>query len=611
MWFREREAGLEERYTLADALAVATYLHAFVRHCRVARMANLAQLVNVIAPIVTRPDGLFLQTIYHPLRLFADHLRPVALDVHVDCDTHDLVEVYVPGGWPHRVADLGPFPLLDVTATAAENGDGLTVSVVNRSPTDQSTPKSDSPDAVDPTTATLSASSAPTRPRRTRSSIPTASPSRPRRSTHSATGRSCIPRGIAHGHHDRRGDTAMTETINRRRFLTAAGGAAATMVLGTACSSTYDIAGGFVGPASGSGANTIIYWNLLSGGDGAHMVQMEETYKREHPKVTLDSTVLTWGNPYYTKLAMATRAGSPPDVAIMHLTRINQFAPAKLLTPLDLDLLSEHGMTPADFTPAAFAKAHYNGRLVAIPLDTHPFVQYYNTKVCKKAGLLDSSGQLPPITGPQALLTALRKLKSTGATPAVCDQINDPATPWRLFYTFYSQAGGKVLAEDGKQIVLDRTLAIRVSTFIDQLGKEGLVLANQDAGGWHRDVPVRRRGPVLGGRVERRHLPAGRPAVQHAAVPRRVRPRRVAGRLALVRDPGPAASRSGEAVTGADDGAHAARPEPRVGRRRTHPGVAAGARVGGLPEAQAAVELPVGREPCRVRPAGLVQRVGF
>jgi alpha-L-arabinofuranosidase len=136
VWFREREEGLEERYTLADALAVATYLHAFVRHCRVLRMANLAQLVNVIAPIVTSPDGLFLQTIYHPLRLFADHLRPVALDVHVDCDTHELDEVHVPGGWPHRVADLGPFPVLDVTATAEENSDGLTLSVVNRSPSD-------------------------------------------------------------------------------------------------------------------------------------------------------------------------------------------------------------------------------------------------------------------------------------------------------------------------------------------------------------------------------------------------------------------------------------------------------------------------------------------
>lgn len=276
---------------------------------------------------------------------------------------------------------------------------------------------------------------------------------------------------------------AMTDPITRRRFLTATGGAAATMMLGTACSSTYDIAGGFVTPQSGTGNHTIVYWNLLSGGDGSHMQEMEATYQHEHPDITLDSTVLTWGNPYYTKLAMSIRAGSPPDVAIMHLSKLSEFAPPKLLTPLDLGLLAEHGMTPADFTPAAFAKAHYNGQLLAIPLDTHPFVQYYNTKVCRKAGLLDSSGQLPPITGPQALLAVLRKLKATGATPAVCDQINDPATPWRLFYTLYSQAGGHVLADDGKQIVLDRSLATRVLTFIDQLAKEGLVQADADAAG--------------------------------------------------------------------------------------------------------------------------------
>jgi multiple sugar transport system substrate-binding protein len=275
----------------------------------------------------------------------------------------------------------------------------------------------------------------------------------------------------------------VTEAVSRRRFLAAAGGAAATMVLGTACSSTYNVAGGFLTPASATGSDTIVYWNLLSGGDGSHMQAMEATYQHEHPHISLDSTVLTWGNPYYTKLAMATRAGSPPDVAIMHLSRLSQFAPAKLLTPLDLNLLAAHGMTPADFTPAAFAKAHYNGQLLAIPLDTHPFVQYYNTKLCRKAGLLDSSGQLPPIRGPQALLSALRKLKAIGATPAVCDQINDPATPWRIFYTLYSQAGGSVLADNGKRIVLDRPRAIRVLSFIDQLAKEGLVQANCDPAG--------------------------------------------------------------------------------------------------------------------------------
>jgi len=141
VWFRELDGtkGLDERYSLADALAVTTYLHGFIRHARVIRMANLAQLVNAIAPIVTSPDGLFLQTIYHPLRLFAEHLGTVALDVDVNCDRHELSDS--PSAQPprHRVADLGPFPVLDAVATRSEPRSSgspgkLMISVVNRSP---------------------------------------------------------------------------------------------------------------------------------------------------------------------------------------------------------------------------------------------------------------------------------------------------------------------------------------------------------------------------------------------------------------------------------------------------------------------------------------------
>lgn len=275
----------------------------------------------------------------------------------------------------------------------------------------------------------------------------------------------------------------MTEQLTRRRFLTLAG-AGATMFATAGCGATYDVAGGFASPASGRNRTTLIYWNLLSGGDGQHMQEMEQAYRKSHPHDALDATVLQWGNPYYTKLAMAIRAGSPPDIAIMHLTRLPEFVPAKLLTPYDMGQLAAHGMHPSDFTPLAFRKAHVGGRLYAIPLDTHPFVQYFNTKICKKAGLLDSSGMLRPIVGQQALLTVLRKFKSLkGVTPVVCDTINDPATPWRLFYTFYSQAGGKVLADHGKQVVLDRALSLRVLSFIAQLGREGLMDANVDANG--------------------------------------------------------------------------------------------------------------------------------
>jgi alpha-N-arabinofuranosidase len=134
VWFREREqtSGLEERYNLSDALAVATYLNIFARNCETVKIANLAQMVNVIAPIFTNDEGLFLQTIYHPLKLCAEHMREVVLDAHVDCETHDLTTEASP--WPHRVADLGPFEVLDVSATCDAEGRDLTLVVVNRDP---------------------------------------------------------------------------------------------------------------------------------------------------------------------------------------------------------------------------------------------------------------------------------------------------------------------------------------------------------------------------------------------------------------------------------------------------------------------------------------------
>jgi alpha-N-arabinofuranosidase len=98
-------------------------------------MANFAQLVNAIAPIFTSRQGLFLQTIYHPLRLYAEHTRPVALDVHVDGPQYALPperETDEGGGRVHHVSDLGPFSLIDAVASCDEAGREITVALVNR-----------------------------------------------------------------------------------------------------------------------------------------------------------------------------------------------------------------------------------------------------------------------------------------------------------------------------------------------------------------------------------------------------------------------------------------------------------------------------------------------
>ena len=133
VWYRAADERLEERYTLADALAVATYLNVFVRQSWTVRMANLSHLVNVRAPIVTSPDAMFAQAIYHPFRLMATASQGVAVDTWTDSGTHahrDLTRER----WPYRVADLGLFQLLDVAATADPSRSRLTLSVVNRDP---------------------------------------------------------------------------------------------------------------------------------------------------------------------------------------------------------------------------------------------------------------------------------------------------------------------------------------------------------------------------------------------------------------------------------------------------------------------------------------------
>ena len=143
VWYRTRGAvgrqqGLEEQYNLSDALAVAGFLNIFIRHCRWVDMANIAQLVNVIAPIFTNAEGLFLQTIYHPLRLFVEHTQPVALDPLVVSPLLDFEErpPATPTDRGYTVADLGPFQALDVTVTRSEDRSDLTVAVVNRHPED-------------------------------------------------------------------------------------------------------------------------------------------------------------------------------------------------------------------------------------------------------------------------------------------------------------------------------------------------------------------------------------------------------------------------------------------------------------------------------------------
>lgn len=80
---------LEERYNLEDALIVAGFLNSFIRHADSVKIANLAQLVNVLAPILTREDQILLQSIYYPFAMYASRRDGVAIQPVVIGPSYD------------------------------------------------------------------------------------------------------------------------------------------------------------------------------------------------------------------------------------------------------------------------------------------------------------------------------------------------------------------------------------------------------------------------------------------------------------------------------------------------------------------------------------------
>ena len=81
---------LEDVYNFEDVLQVGCILNTFIRRSDRVRIACIAQLVNVIAPIMTSPGGpAWRQTIYYPFKLTSLHGRGTALLLDVDCPTYD------------------------------------------------------------------------------------------------------------------------------------------------------------------------------------------------------------------------------------------------------------------------------------------------------------------------------------------------------------------------------------------------------------------------------------------------------------------------------------------------------------------------------------------
>jgi alpha-N-arabinofuranosidase len=145
IWYRARDRNaldgkgkfaphlLEEVYNLEDALLTGGFLNTLMRQSERVRVACLAQIVNVIAPLVTSPTGILRQSIFYPYQLALKYAHGRMLDIAVESETYPIHAQ----GLRADFAREEQVSFLDVVATQDTANNRVSVFALNRDLTNE------------------------------------------------------------------------------------------------------------------------------------------------------------------------------------------------------------------------------------------------------------------------------------------------------------------------------------------------------------------------------------------------------------------------------------------------------------------------------------------
>jgi multiple sugar transport system substrate-binding protein len=231
----------------------------------------------------------------------------------------------------------------------------------------------------------------------------------------------------------------------------------------------------------------LTYWDFLGGGDGIRMKQIVEAFNKSQSDIHVTESTLTWGEPFYTKVHTGVVAGQTPDVMTYHLSHFPAGIQAKDLRPFTTEELAAAGLKASDFQASLVKRSlevskTYGGtdQLFGVPLDMHTLVLYYNKTALGKAGLLDADGKPSGLDSLAAFTKMLTDAKAKTHLIPVSANIysQDPASLWRIWYTFFVQQGGDFVKNGQLSFDDVNVQGIKSLQIMADWSKEGLIPKN-------------------------------------------------------------------------------------------------------------------------------------
>jgi len=200
-------------------------------------------------------------------------------------------------------------------------------------------------------------------------------------------------------------------------------------------------------------------------------------FNAESPDTHVKVDIVEW--PGYDQLTARIRSGEPPTISVMHEAVISDYQSRGLLEPLN-DGLKAAGVNVADFTGAAQAGVTKDGKIYALPFDTHTWLWHINLNLFKKAGLVDGAGHAILPKSADELLSQAKQFKDkTGKPYFIMVLANETAAYTRTFDTLLYQQDSNFFADPTK-VNFETPEAKTALTLLKTLYDDGDTTKNDD-----------------------------------------------------------------------------------------------------------------------------------
>jgi ABC-type sugar transport system permease subunit/ABC-type glycerol-3-phosphate transport system substrate-binding protein len=179
------------------------------------------------------------------------------------------------------------------------------------------------------------------------------------------------------------------------------------------------------------------------------------------------------------KLMCGIAGGSPPDVIYQDRFAVGGWAARDAFLKLDTYVANSKFIHPADYYPACWQEASYQGHVYAIPVGTDNRALYYNKDLLIRAGYKDANGEAVPPRTWDDLREYAKRLSEFSKDDRLtrCGFIPNFGNSWLYFYGW--QNGGQFMSPDGRKCTLADPRIVKALDFMTQIyddlgGAEGV-----------------------------------------------------------------------------------------------------------------------------------------